>query len=921
MKNISPVFPQWGPYGKKYAGISKITDVKDYSAARFDFITVPGVMGFDIRVPNVTVPSAYHPWECSPNYDYYSFRHELEWKDVVFSDVSYSRIDDDSILVRTQFVNNTDDIKNFVLNYFSSLELPIKKAFKARLPEKCDFIKASKYSSFNYAVRRPWDDQNADAMKKGVFPDSRFTFGEGLGDRAEKWHMPYKVFLPFGAEKGDSVKYDISLKNSYKDACLVVRYRSSAIKYVQGKMVGVSYVKSDDTAVFDVCGKQLVLPASDSMAYACLDLGKLDAGRFDLSLVSEGTGACEFDFFALCEKEDSGIVTEYEEKQEEPNYIPKDTVTKCENGYSVCAQYKDCEENFYLRVFDNNTRFRHVSTGCLEDCMSSRMSNADESFDDLTESFTGSFNRKHSDDGFYLNAISHTIFVSPHSSAVRYAVLSSKPHEDKSDEEYESIYLKRRSNAVKLSLNGDGEKYNFSVSLLNAALLTNVVYPIYKHGEYIIHHTPGKRWDCLYTWDSGFIGLGMNEIAPDFASYILDTYLSEESNKDYAFVHHGSPVPVQIYQALEMLQKSHSKTDVLSYYERLRLYYRFLCGKIRGSTTARFKTGLLTSYDYFYSTSGMDDYPAQVFMMKEENRQCAAPVITTAQVIRFAKILYMLADKKGIESDKEEYKKDIERLTAALEKYSWDEESGYYSYVLHDENGEYKEKYTTESGENKNKGLDGIYPLISGVCDERQEAAILSHLKNEKEMLSPYGISAVDQSASYYRVNGYWNGHIWFAHQWFIWKSMLDLNDGDFAFEIAKRALNIWKREAEKTYFTFEMVNVVTGSGGWFHNFGGLSAPILLWLKAYYAPGTLNAGFDTYIDSYSFENDDTQFIAHLTSYKDGKSSLVVCMSDKADYSITLDGKQAKYKKRTDGAFEIEIDSKLGEKHIIEIKTL
>ena len=58
-------------------------------------------------------------------------------------------------------------------------------------------------------------------------------------------------------------------------------------------------------------------------------------------------------------------------------------------------------------------------------------------------------------------------------------------------------------------------------------------------------------------------------------------------------------------------------------------------------------------------------------------------------------------------------------------------------------------------------------------------------------MLSRYGISAVDIGASYYKVDGYWNGNIWFPHQWLLFRTMLDLGEDDFAFEIAKRALNI----------------------------------------------------------------------------------------------------------------------------------
>lgn len=917
------IFPLWGPYGKKYAGISKITSVPPYPAARLDLTCVPGVMGFDIRVPNVTLPSAYHPWLCSNDYSFYSFRHDLEWKDVVYADVSYTSLGGGATLVRTEFFNNTDTVKNCILNYFQSLELPIEKPFVQPLPSKSDFIKASSYKSYSYKITRPWDEQNADAMKKGVFPDSRFTFGEGLGDRCEKWHMPHRVLKPFGAEEGDRAEFETEISNSYQNAVMVVRYRTSAIEYEQGKMVGVRYVPSQDDAVFLLNKKELVFPASDELSYVTLPLGKIEKGKFNLEVLSCGKGGCEFDFFALCEKEDADVITGAKPQEKDLSvYKPEIETTKKENGFLFKTKYKGCEDEFFLRVFDNNTRLRSVETGALEDCMSARMSNADESFDDLTESFTGAFSRKHSDDGFFLNPVSHTIFVPPHCSRVRYAVISTEEQTDKTEEEYEAVYKAAKEKAIKLSFNKDGEKYAFSNAMLCAAVMTNVVYPIYKHGDYIIHHTPGKRWDCLYTWDSGFIGLGMNEYAKHFASYILDTYLSDESNKDYAFVHHGSPVPVQIYQLFEMLQKENDKTELLKFYDRLRLYYLFLCGKIRNSTTAKFKSGLLTTYDYFYSSSGMDDYPAQVAMMKNEKRDTAAPVITTSQVIRFAKILSILANRLCKKEDEKEYAMDAQRLTEALNKYSWDEKSGYYSYVLHSSDYEPIGKFETESGENLNKGLDGIYPIIAGACNENQKKRILSHLKNEKEMLSPYGISAVDQSASYFKVNGYWNGNIWFAHQWFIWKSMLDCAEGEFAFEIAKRALDIWKREVESTYYTFEMVSVVTGNGGWFHNFGGLSVPINLWAKAYYCPGTVNVGFDTWLDKVEFENENTSLKVEFVYYGENQKALLLAvMSDKCKYKAYLDKKEVDFSSPTDGAIEVEFKAEKGRRMTLEIKAV
>ena len=910
------LFFDWGPFSKKYAGLSNIAEHEKYEGIRFDLSVAPAISAFDIKVPNVTLPSAYHPWLCNEDYTFYSYRHDLQWKDKVIADVSYTSLTRDSILVRTEIVNNTDIIKNCVVNYFSSIEYPQDLYTEVKLPEKCVYWDALDYSVNSYAIPRPWDEQSQDGRKKGEFLDKTFVSGKGLGDRAEKWHMPHRVLEPFGATKGDKVTYNIDIDKDFDNAVLTIRYRTSDILYMQGKQVGVHYINSTRTSTFSVNGAYLELAPCDTPEIAHLSLGKVAKGRMSLEFIAEGTGAAEFDFMAITEEADKNNIVVYTEGV---NFTPETDNTKCSKGYLTTLKYDRIKGEYKLRIFDDNTRFREIETGALEDCMTARLSNADETFDDVTESFTGAFNRKHSDEGFFHNAISHTIFIEPGEKKVRYAVISKGETEYKSEEEYEEIYLKAKSTAIDIKLNPSGEKYKLSNQILAATVMTNVVYPIYKHGEYIIHHTPGKRWDCLYTWDSGFIGLGMNEIAPKFAEYIIDTYLSEESNSDYAFLHHGSPVPVQIYQLYEMIQKADNKEHLLSYYSRARLYYRFLAGKIRGSTTAKFKSGILTSYDYFYSSSGMDDYPAQVAMMKQTLRDKASPVITTSQVIRFGKILAILADKLGKTDDVSEYTADAERLTAALNKYSWDNDSGYYSYVLHDENYEPTEIFRTADGENLNKGLDGIYPIIAGVCDENQKEKIIGHLTDEKEMHSPFGISAVDMTAGYYKVNGYWNGNIWFPHQWFIFKSMLDLGETDIARDIAHMALNIWKREVDDTYYTFEMVNTVTGCGGWFHNFGGLSTPINMWAKAYYAPGTVNVGFDTFLERTKFNENNTEGEITFTYYgKNEKFALLAVMTEGKNYTAALDGEEISFRYEN-GSCEFIIPSGYRETHTLMIK--
>ncbi|MBQ5677512.1 MAG: hypothetical protein IIV47_01435, partial [Clostridia bacterium] len=703
---------------------------------------------------------------------------------------------------------------------------------------------------------------------------------KGLGDRDNNRYILPK-YSKLGEEAGDRITYKIEGIEKFENPELQIVYNSVGRNDSEWLINGEKVTFKNWSYP-----KWFAMPFNDDK----------------LELISCGTGAIEFDFICIVEKEDGENVCLSKKRN---SFYPKVEETD-DNGKLVSYKYDGVDDNFYVKTFNNSTRCRDFNTGCLEDSPTARISQPDESFQNMLETFSGSFSEKHSDDGFYHNTVVHTLYVEPRSTHVEYVVLSYGETEYKTVEEYEKIYEKAYNSLEKFDLNLAGKTYEFSNKILRATVFQNTVYPLYRNGEYIIHHTPGKRWDSFYTWDSGFIGLDMLEFAPSIADYILETYLSD--NDQWAFLLHGSPVPVHIYQYLEMLKKANDKTELLKYYDRVKMFYDFLAGKINGSTTTKFKSGLTTTFDYFYNCSGMDDLPPQKAMYAENKQKYMTPVISSCQVIRCAKILYMAADLLGYEDHKEIYLKDIERVSNALQKYSWDDDCGYFSYVIHDENGDAKEQYRNEQGENLNKTMDGIYPIIAGAVTEDQKTRILGHLKSDDEMFSPVGISAVDKTASYYITNGYWNGNVWLSHQWFVWKTMLDLGETDFAFKIAKTALDAWKREVEYSYYTFEMFNITSGRGGWFHNFGGLSTPINIWTNAYFKPGTFSTGLDAMVMESNFNEDKTEFKSTVKYYgNNDKYSVIVVLREEFDYSVTVNNNKADFSLRDKGIIEITLD--------------
>ncbi|WP_305767080.1 MGH1-like glycoside hydrolase domain-containing protein [Candidatus Epulonipiscium viviparus] len=879
---MESLLPVWGPYSKKYMGVSNV--LTDTRGIRFDTVVHPTIVNSGIPVPNVTFPCGYHPWEATEDLSYYSYRYDLVWKDEVFADVSFSKLDKETILIRTEFVNNSKLPVNCMLNYFHAIEYPFKNFCELNISDSSYFVHSLDYEYFEQATKRPWDNLQPDGKRKGEFLDQRFVGYRGLGDRVARQTLPFKKF---GEEVGDMVGYAVETKNDIDEAYVVFGYRtvSSAEAIFELK-------------VAEAFSKTITFPATAELGTVAINVGAIAKGHIAIDLSAEAAGGIEFNFLVLTAEPETVMLS-----KGSYNFKPNTVV---DDGGQFRYMYPGINTLFYFQAFSKNVRHRTLDTGCLEDATISRLSNSDYSFDNVLVTFTGSFNRKRSDPGFYENALVHSIFIPENKSHIEYAIISNKKILTLSTSDLEKAYLQVRGNYQELNYKKEGARYALSNEILKATLLTNIVYPIYKNGRYIKHFSPGKRWDSLYTWDSGFIGLGLLEFNPKLAEYVLDMYLSNVP--DYAFLMHGSPVPVQIYLLLELIQRTQNFDGYTKYYSDAKRFYEFLAGKAEGSTTNKFKSGLLSTFDYFYNASGMDDLPAQVFTHQHKLSERMAAVVSTSQVIRSAKILKMIAIKMHLDDDVAAYDEDIANFTQALQKYSWDAKTGYFSYVYHDKEGKPLGFLQTEANENLNKSVDGIYPIIAGACTPSQQDIILKRLKSPKHLLSPVGISSVDLSATYFNPNGYWNGGVWFPHQWFIFKTMLDIGDIDFALQIATCALEAWKREVDDSYYTFEELNIATGRGGWFHHFAGLSTPINIWANAYYKPGTVTAGFETWIDKAEFNSDFSKCTIAVTKVNPTtNSSLIICMAeDIKRASVKCSIKKIAFIQRIRGTFEFTI---------------
>ena len=901
--------PDWGPYSKRFIGISHIPDKE--SGIRFDLSVFPGFYRRKVFVPNVLFENSYHPWEASPNLEYFSFRHELEWKDQVYTDISYSEITPAARLIRIDCVNNTDNNQNLAMHFMASINFPPIKEYspytsiypaEITLPKGAQWIDALDYRDLRFNKPRPTDNLVVDGKMRGEIRDDGFVNGSGIGNG-------------FGMDKGDFVTYSFTLNESIDNAVIYLRYKMNSKSELDFSTSGIinkdiTFSGKEGLNIRDGEDKTNIsgaheLPVESDQANTLNDfctlvinIGSVEAGKKEFTLTSNGGNAVEIDGFVIT---GSNQVEQIEVQIKEWNPVPEISSGPVEN--SVILKYDDVDVYYGLLWQFPLFEIREWNGRDLSDYFKQMVN------EHVKKEFDGEGK------GHYLNVFLKPIELQPNSEKTLYSVICRGSKEEvekciskmnKSQDEYENYYLSAKQKLIRKPVNPGGEKYTFSIERMQATLSTNVVYPVYTQKEYIRHSAPGRWWDCLYTWDSGFIGLGQLQFDTKRAVENLNAYVQEPGAQS-AFIHHGSTVPVQHYLFSELWNKTQSKEVLEYFYPRLKQYHEFLAGRLGSSTTKSLKSNMLKTWDYFYNSGGWDDYPPQKYTHDKKLEDTVSPVINTAQAIRTAKILKMTAQYLGKEDDVAAFDDDINTFTKAIQTNSWDEDSGYFGYVVHDNEGKPNDilKYGNEV--NYNMGLDGAYPLVAGICTPQQKQQLINYLKSDKHIWSVAGLSAVDQSAPYYRIDGYWNGTVWMSHQWFFWKAMLDLGEADFAFKIARTALDVWKREVEASYNCMEHFLIKTGRGAGWHEFGGLSAPVVVWYSAYFCPGNFTAGFDTWIENKSFDENNTYFTADLKFNGDNEtSSLVVCMNPEYEYEVTWNGNIIKPEIFAEGTLSVDI---------------
>jgi hypothetical protein len=900
-----PSRPLWGPYSKKHFGISHIPDVA--CGLVFDFSIFPLLTNGPIQLPSVTDPSGVHPWAAAPDLRFYSWRSELIWKDQFYCDISFSQWSKHSRLIRMELVNQTGAPQEITLNCLAQLVFPPVKELTAEpirrcaveLPAGAQWVHALNYADLQFATPRPTDH---------LVPDGQWRAGE----RRHESVGGSVVGQNFGSEAGDTIMYRLQLKRHFARAVLIWRFTLKEGERVSFQM---------DATMGRSVRREIVFHGSGQFDTVAVPLGELKAGECEFNFTSAGGAAVALNGFVLVEQAD---VEQLQFVSQSWHPIPEIDPASGTDG--MILKYQDTDEFYGFKCGLPLAGHRLLKWHELAAAFGTEAGPNTRSriFGDPRRGRAGD------PDSQFIHAYGQPFRVAPHSRQIIYNLVGAGSRAqvsrdlagfDPQSARNEEIFISNREKAFEPVATPAGEPYQFSQRLMAAATLTGLVYPLYTQGSYIRHYSPGRIWDCLYTWDAGFIGLGLLEMDVSSAVEILNAYTTPPGAQS-AFIFHGSPLPIQIFLFYELWNRTQSRELLAYFYPRLRQQYLFLAGRAGGSTTRRHQDHLICTWDYFYNSGGWDDYPAQKFMHAQKLEAKVAPTVNSAHTIRCAKLLHQAARALGCTQDLAEYDEDIAVLSASLQKYSWDAASGYFGYVLHDDNGQPTGILRDEHGANFNLGLDGVYPLTAGICSPEQEQIILGNLFSPQHLWMDIGITTVDQSAPYYNPEGYWNGAVWLAHQWFLWKTMLDLNRPDLANRIAQTGLDLWKRVTDATYNCMEHFIPREPFGVGWHQFTSLSSPALSWFASLYTPGRLTCGFEVWVEDCRFQRNNRRLRATLksTGTLGRPFSVLACMNPAARYRVEWNEMPAVFTTLHDGLLQIQLsrEAEPGELRVTEI---
>lgn len=208
-----------------------------------------------------------------------------------------------------------------------------------------------------------------------------------------------------------------------------------------------------------------------------------------------------------------------------------------------------------------------------------------------------------------------------------------------------------------------------------------------------------------------------------------------------------------------------------------------------------------------------------------------------AMLVNEAKSLEAMANELGLTAEAESWKEDYVKRTGLINKYMWDDETGFYYHVDKKDND-----FSFESENDlKRKEIIGFLPLWAGVADSVQAVRLMEHMKNPDTFWRKFGVPTLSADDPYYNPIGYWNGPIWVQWQYLLMRGMIDYGYYRDAGKLMEKVLNNVGNQLKTDHYFWEFYSADDYQAGWNKTYiwTGITARMLIDIDQLHKQGKL----------------------------------------------------------------------------------
>ena len=243
--------PQWGPYSSNIAGI--VHTAEPARGAGFHLSVFPRYYQGKAHLPTEREESFHFPWLAMEDLSLYTYRFELEWKDRLYCDISYIRLNDDAYMIEVEAHNNTGVAQQLGLHYLASMQYPLTDGkYAAWVKPFCDgnytSVDGVEYDALLLADPAAEKDLPPQGMRVGEIVGHEMVGGHALGGR-------------FGQTPGDRAEYTLP-RPGKGDLLLTIRAKGRARLALSGVVEAEWTVDSDTFTPYTFP----VLPSEDAVS-------------------------------------------------------------------------------------------------------------------------------------------------------------------------------------------------------------------------------------------------------------------------------------------------------------------------------------------------------------------------------------------------------------------------------------------------------------------------------------------------------------------------------------------------------------------------------------------------------------------------------------------------------------------------------